>query len=112
MIISPVVRTEHIIQTFIFYYDDVNHRNIIGKQLKLARLSSKPRITQNELAARLQTLGIAIDRTMLSKIESGIRPVYDYEANALAQALRIPIAHLFDNKSGKRANHPITRGDD
>jgi transcriptional regulator with XRE-family HTH domain len=53
-------------------------------------------------------MGIAIDRTMLSKIESGIRPVYDYEANALAQALRIPIAHLFDNKSGKRANHPIT----
>jgi len=78
---------------------DVIKRNIIGRQLKQARLSSRPKITQNELAARLQTLGIAIDRTMLSKIESGFRPVYDFELEALARALRIPLTQLFETKT-------------
>jgi transcriptional regulator with XRE-family HTH domain len=79
----------------------VKARNVIGERVKTARLSSKPRVTQNELAARLQTMGIDIDRPMLSKIENGVRPIYDYEVLALSQALKIPVSQLYGEKSGR-----------
>jgi len=69
-------------------------RNIIGERLKQARKASKPQITQEELIAKLQVMDIEIDRSMISKIESGIRPVYDYEVVALAKALKVKSAWL------------------
>lgn len=73
-------------------------RNIIGDRLKQARRASKPYITQNELTARLQVMGIGIDRSMLSKIENGVRPVYDFEVAALAKALKVSVAWLYGVK--------------
>ncbi len=69
-------------------------RNIIGARLKQARKASKSHITQEELIAKLQVMNIAIDRSMISKIENGIRPVYDYEVVALAKALRVKTSWL------------------
>ena len=69
-------------------------KNVIGDRIRQARRSAKPIITQNELVARLQVLGVEMDRSMLSKIENGLRPVYDYEVIALAQALKMPVGWL------------------
>lgn len=73
-------------------------KNVVGRRVKQARLDSKPRITQNELTARLQVMGIAIDRSMLSKIETGNRPVLDVEVAALAKALNVSVAWLYSEK--------------
>ncbi len=52
-------------------------------------------MTQEQLAARLQTLGLALDRTAISKIEGGRRPVTDIEIVAICRALSIDVAALF-----------------
>ena len=57
-------------------------------------MAFKPRMTQNDLASKLQVLGTGIDRSMVSKIESGIRPVSDFEVAALAKALKVSVAWL------------------
>lgn len=69
-------------------------KNIIGKRVKEARLSSKPIVTQLDLSARLETLGMKIDRVSISKIESGDRFVADYEVAALAKALKVSLDWL------------------
>ena len=49
--------------------------------------------------ARLQVLGISIDQSGLSKIESGQRPVSDIEVVALAKALRVsPLSLLQEHE--------------
>ena len=63
--------------------------------MRWARKATKPPITQLELVARLQTLGLSIDQSTLSKIESGQRPVTDIELAAFSEALKIPIGSLF-----------------
>ena len=51
-------------------------------------------MTQAELAARLQTQGVIIERDSVSKIESGRRFVTDYEIVILAKALGVPVLWL------------------
>ena len=69
-------------------------KNIVGRRVRQARRDAKPRITQRDLLARLQVLGIMIDQSGLSKIESGRRPVSDIEVVALAKALKVPVGWL------------------
>ena len=57
-----------------------------------------PRITQADLVARLEVVGIHIDRSGLSKIEAGARPVTDLEVQALAETLKVSVAWLFGEK--------------
>ncbi|MEK0326051.1 MAG: helix-turn-helix transcriptional regulator [Nitrosopumilus sp.] len=71
-------------------------KNIVGTNVRKTRKNAIPPITQVDLVARLQLLGVMIDQSMLSKIESGQRPVSDVEVNALAKALRIPVEKLFE----------------
>lgn len=71
-------------------------RNIIGKRVQLLRKNKK--LTQEELTARIQVKGIDIDRTMLSKIETNSREVYDFEVKAIAEALEISVNDLFMQK--------------
>jgi transcriptional regulator with XRE-family HTH domain len=72
------------------------HKNIVGSRVRKARKESK--VTQMELAARLQVLGLNIERPAISKLESGNRPVTDVEVAALAQALKVPISWLFEEE--------------
>lgn len=53
-------------------------------------------MTQLELAARLQVLGIIIDRSGIAKLEGGKRPVSDIEVAALAEVLKVSIPWLFE----------------
>ena len=82
----------------IHYYFDVGSRNIVGLRVHQIRRVAKPRITQKELVARLQVLGIMIDQSGLSKIESGQRPVSDIEVVALANALRVSPLSLLQER--------------
>jgi len=72
----------------------VEKRNIVGDRIRQARKAGRPPITQTDLVARLQILGMQIDQSGLSKIESGRRPVTDVEVIALAKALKVSVAWL------------------
>jgi len=69
-------------------------RNIVGQRVRLARLRSKPRMTQAILATKLQLDGWDADRVMVAKIEIGLREVTDYELVMLAKALSVSVAWL------------------
>lgn len=69
-------------------------RNIVGPKVCLARRLSQPPITQGELAARLQVLGLRVEQSSVSKIEQGLRPVSDVEVMALSKALRVTVGWL------------------
>ena len=77
----------------------VEIRNIVGSRVRHARRTTKPRITQRDLVARLQVLGMVIDQSGLSKIENGQRAVSDIEVVALAKALKVSVAWLFEGTS-------------
>ena len=64
-------------------------RNIIGFRVSQARREAIPPITQGDLIARLQVLGIMLDQSTLSKIENQQRPVTDIEVVALSKALKV-----------------------
>ena len=68
-----------------FLFD--NNKNIIGAQLK--RLRTARGLSQEQLAARLQTLGVSIDQQMISKIERNARIVTDYELACLCRVLAV-----------------------
>ena len=70
-------------------------RNIIGTRVRQARLKSNPAVSQDDLAGRLAGQGISMDRTAVSRIESQARYVMDYEAAAIARALKVSVAWLF-----------------
>ena len=70
-------------------------RNIIGARVRQARLKSNPAVSQDDLAGRLAGQGIVMDRTAVSRIENQSRYAMDYEAAAIAHALKVSVAWLF-----------------
>lgn len=74
----------------------VEKKNLVGTRILQARKDAKPPITQIELVARLQILGMMIDQSVVSKIENGRRPVLDTEVVALAEALKVSVAWLLE----------------
>ncbi len=75
------------------------NKNVVGPRIKLARMSSNPKITQSDLVARLQSQDISIDQSGLSKLENGQRPVSDIEIIALAKALSVSVSWLLGEDS-------------
>lgn len=67
--------------------------NIIGKQV--SKLRNGLNISQEQLSAKCQRVGLDISRGTLAKIEAGVRCVSDQEALLLAQALGVGVADLF-----------------
>jgi len=72
-------------------------KNLVGPRVRQARRDAEPKVTQLELVARLQVLGLSIDQSGLSKIENGCRPVTDIEVALLAKALKVSVDWLFSN---------------
>lgn len=70
-------------------------RNIVGRRIQLARHSNN--ITQEELAIKLQFLGLRHTRNTIAKIENGFRQVTDIEIKAIATVLNIPVDWLFQD---------------
>lgn len=69
-------------------------KNVIGNQMRKLRIAQGG-ITQDHLAGKLARLGLDIDRSAISRIESGERYVLDYEAALIAKALKVPIQDLY-----------------
>lgn len=65
----------------------VRNKNIAGERIKDARIELG--LSQDQLSGRLAKLGITIDRAGISKIETGIRGIYDFELKALAKILKV-----------------------
>jgi transcriptional regulator with XRE-family HTH domain len=74
-------------------------RNIVGLRVREARLSYNPVLTQDELATKLRQLGFNIDRVGVSKIETGLRQIHDYEVVKLAEALEVSVSWLLLGES-------------
>lgn len=70
-------------------------KNIVGANIRAARRRPGRKVTQEQLAAKLQALGLNLDRTTISKIEWGRRPVTDIEIVAICKALDINVSTLF-----------------
>ena len=73
-------------------YDYNGKKNLCGDRVRQAR--QKIRLSQSDLAARLQIAGVIIERDSISRIEAGTRFVADYELKALAQILGIDVMWL------------------
>jgi transcriptional regulator with XRE-family HTH domain len=99
--IIPQIFSVRILSSDILATISIVDKNLVGSRIKKARKIAKPEITQLDLVARLQSLGLSVDQSTLSKIENGQRPVTDIEIAALAKALRVSVSWLFDeaNKS-------------
>ena len=68
-------------------YDFNGRKNVCGERIHEARC--KKRISQADLAARMQINGITIERDSISRIEIGTRFVADYELMVFSEFLGV-----------------------
>lgn len=71
-----------------------NRNNICGK--KVAEYRKELKISQRELADRLQIIGLDVDKNAIQRIEAGKRFVTDIEIVALSRVLKISFEKLLD----------------
>ncbi len=81
---------------FLKIYDFEGKKNVCGERVHEARRRAK--LTQSELAAKLQIKGIIIERDSVSRIEIGTRFVADYELRAIAEILKVDVGWLLGMK--------------
>ena len=73
-------------------YDYNGKANITGAKMRKVRRDLK--ITQEQLAARLQIAGIALDQKVISRIERQERFLADFELREIARILRVSMDEL------------------
>ena len=73
-------------------YDYNGRKNLCGDRVREARARKK--ITQADLAARLQVAGVIMERDSVSRIEIGTRFVTDYELAVLSDVLGVSVEWL------------------
>ena len=73
-------------------YDYQGRSNICGEQIRRFRRERK--LSQGELAARLQLQEVQLDQKAVSRVEKGERFVSDFELVAFSRALRVPLEEL------------------
>jgi transcriptional regulator with XRE-family HTH domain len=73
-------------------YDYNGKKNICGARIHEARC--RLRLTQSDLAARLQVNGIIMERDSVSRMEIGTRFVADYELRELSKILGVTVNWL------------------
>ncbi len=77
-------------------YDFEGKKNISGDRIHRARTAI--RLSQSDLAARMQINGVTIEREAISKIETGDRFVADYELMVFARVLGVSIEWLISRE--------------
>lgn len=75
-------------------YNFEGAKNISGDRIHQARAAM--RLSQADLAARMQVNGVTIEREAISKIETGNRLVADYELLVFAKVLGVSMEWLTD----------------
>ena len=73
-------------------YDYHGKKNLCGDRIHQARTAQ--RMSQSDLAARMQVNGVIIEREAISKIETGDRFVTDYELLIFAKVLSVSVDWL------------------
>lgn len=68
--------------------------NLCG--IKIAELRKNLKISQRELADRLQVINLDIDKNAVQRIESGQRFVTDIELGYLAKVFSVTVESLLD----------------
>jgi len=68
-------------------YDYNGKKNICGDRIREARI--KQRMTQADLAARVQVEGVIMERDSISRVEIGTRFIPDYEIPIFAKVLGV-----------------------
>lgn len=71
-----------------------NGKNLIGERLKLLRTAAK--LSQRDLANRLQLIGIDMDKNVITRIETNKRYVTDFELQALKEIFNVSYDYLID----------------
>lgn len=66
--------------------------NVVGAQVR--KLRKEQKLTQEQLSARCNVIGLDISRGTLAKIEAGVRQVIDTEIVQLAIALKLKRARF------------------
>ena len=67
---------------------DMGYARHVGKTIRSLRMQQK--LSQEQLAAKVQLLGCDLTRSALAKIECGQRSIYPDELKALHLALNVP----------------------
>lgn len=73
----------------------MDKKNVISDNVRLLRV--KNQMTQQDLAAKMQTLGVNMDQQMISRIESNDRIVTDYELACLCHIFKVQPQELWGN---------------
>jgi transcriptional regulator with XRE-family HTH domain len=73
-------------------YDYHGKRNVCGVKVKEARKRLK--LSQEQLAAKMQLEEVILERDCISRIEIGTRFVADFELLVLAKILKVSPAYL------------------
>lgn len=68
-------------------YDFDGKKNISGARIRECR--AKRRMSQQELAAQMQVRGVTIERNCVSRMETGVRFITDYELMVLSNIFSV-----------------------
>lgn len=77
-------------------YDYNGKKNICGERLHQARVIQ--RLRQEDLAAKVQTQGVNMERDSISRIEIGTRFVSDFELKIFAKVLGVSVDWLLGDE--------------
>ncbi len=73
---------------------NVRKKNIAGQRIKEIRI--RLGLSQDQLSGQLAKHRITIDRAGISKIETGIRGVYDFELKVFSKILKVSADWLLE----------------
>ena len=77
-------------------YDYNGKKNICGERVRQARVIQ--RLRQEDLAAKIQTQGVNMERDSISRIEIGTRFVSDFELKIFAKVLGVSVVWLLGDE--------------
>lgn len=75
-------------------YEYKGKKNLCGERIRQARVIAK--LSQSDLAAKMQIEGVTMERDSIGRIERGTRFVTDYELKIFAKVLKVDMEWLLE----------------
>ncbi|MEA5002939.1 MAG: helix-turn-helix transcriptional regulator [Christensenella sp.] len=72
--------------------------NISGKKIAALRKEMVPKTSQRQFAEMLQLNGMDADKNTVRRIENGERFITDIELKIIAEALKVEVQELLENR--------------
>ena len=79
-------------------------KNLAGKRIKALRRAA--RLSQRDLASRLQLMGMDMDKNVITRIETCSRYVSDFELQAFVKLFDVSYEFLIDGKENHKKGLP------